>query len=57
MSDMVSKICRYEEGKMSEEEIISFFQELVNSGVAWTLQGHYGRMAMSLIEDGVVTPP
>jgi len=57
MSDIFEKVCKYEEGKMSEEEIISFFQELVNSGVAWTLQGHYGRMAMHLIEDGLVTPP
>ena len=57
MSILVEKICKYEEGKMNNDEIISFFQELVSSGVAWTLHGHYGRTAMNLIEEGLVTPP
>jgi hypothetical protein len=55
--DLIDSIMKYEEGKMSEKEEISFFQYLVNSGVAWTLQGHYGRTAMDLIEEGLVTPP
>ena len=57
MNEFVDKICRYEEGEMSDEETVSFFQELVNSGMAWSLQGHYGRMAMHLIENGYVQQP
>ena len=57
MNEFVDKVCRYEEGQMSEDEIISFFQELVNSGMAWSLQGHYGRTAMHLIESGLVVQP
>ena len=57
MSEFVDKICRYEEGQMTDEEMISFFQELVNSGMAWSLQGHYGRTAMHLIENGYVQKP
>ena len=57
MSEFVDKICRYEEGQMTDEEMISFFQELVNSGMAWSLQGHYGRTAMYLIESGYVQKP
>ncbi len=57
MSEFVDKICRYEEGQMTDEEMISFFQELVNSGMAWSLQGHYGRTAMYLIESGYVHKP
>jgi len=54
---MVDKIIRYESGEMTEEETISFFQELINSGMCWKLQGHYGRTAQFLIEEGVCTAP
>ena len=50
---MVSKIIDYENGDMSEEETIEFFQGLINSGLCWQLQGHYGRMAQRLIDEGV----
>ena len=50
---MVDKIIRYENGEMNENEMIQFFQELINTGLAWSLQGHYGRTALSLIEEGL----
>ena len=50
--NLVNKIMNYEEGQMNEDELISFFQELINSGMAWTLQGHYGRTATALIDAG-----
>ena len=50
--DMVDKIMQYENGEMSEEELVEFFQMLIDSGMAWTLQGSYGRMAAQLIEAG-----
>ena len=52
----VSRIIRYEGGQMEEDETIALFQELVDSGVAWRLQGHYGRTAAALIEAGLVIP-
>lgn len=48
----VDKIIAYENGEMSDEDTIELFQTLIDSGMAWTLQGHYGRTAMSLIEAG-----
>lgn len=52
--DLVQNIVRYEGGEMDEEEAIAFFQGLVDTGVAWQLQGHYGRTAKHLIEAGLV---
>lgn len=48
----VTKIIDYETGGMAAEEIVEFFGELIKSGLAWQLQGHYGRMATQLIETG-----
>ena len=48
----VNKIIAYESDEMTQEETIEFFQELIDTGVAWQLQGHYGRTAIKLIECG-----
>ena len=50
---VIDKIIRYENGNMSDEETTEFFQELIDSGMAWSLQGHYGRMAMFFLEEGL----
>jgi len=55
--DFINDVIKYEEGNMTDEEVISFFQYLVNSGIAWTLQGHYGRMAKHLLEEELITAP
>ena len=54
---MVDKIVKYESGEMSVEEVVDFFQELINSGLCWQLQGHYGRTARHLIEQGLCDEP
>jgi hypothetical protein len=53
----VNKIIAYECGELEDDEVIELFQELVNSGLAWDLQGSYGRTAASLIKAGLVTLP
>ncbi len=50
---MVDKIIRYENGEMNTTEVVEFFQELINNGLAWSLQGHYGRTASQLIDLGL----
>lgn len=55
--NMLDHIIAWENGELDTEETIELFQRLVNSGLAWTLQGSYGRMAQSLIESGDVTLP
>lgn len=52
----VEDIMAYEQGDLSEEKTLEMFQELVNSGLAWQLQGHYGRTAAALIEAGLIQP-
>ena len=53
----INDIIEYEAGQMSEERVIDFFQELINSGMAWQLQGHYGRIAQALIDEGICYQP
>jgi len=52
MLDLTTQIIAYEEGELDHEQTIELFQELINTGLAWQLQGHYGRTAEALIEDG-----
>ena len=51
-TDTVGFIMAYEDGQLEEDEIIQGFQNLIDQGLAWTLQGSYGRMARALIDAG-----
>jgi len=53
----VQDIIDYENGDMDFDRIVDMFQTLINTGYAWSLQGHYGRTAQSLIDDGYCTYP
>ena len=53
--DLTSAIIDYETGEIDEAGFIELFQYLVDTGLAWQLQGHYGRTAVALIEDGKIT--
>ena len=54
MSDLTNAIIEYESGELDEDATIRLFQDLVDSGLAWSLQGHYGRVAVDLIDAGLV---
>jgi hypothetical protein len=55
--DLLNDIMDYEGGTQSEEDTVAMFQSLVDSGLVWKLQGHYGRTAMRMFEAGLVTQP
>lgn len=41
----------------SEEQTLEAWQHLVNTGLAWQLQGYFGRTAIDLIRNEVISPP
>ena len=41
----------------TEEEALDAWQYLVDTGLAWQLQGSFGRMAVNLIDAGLIDPP
>jgi hypothetical protein len=54
--DLTGAIIDFESGALDEEATIALFQRLVNTGLAWSLQGSYGRTAKALIDAGLITP-
>lgn len=50
----VDDIMAYEDGRLDTDETLALFQRLVDSGMAWQLQGSYGRTAAELIRRGLV---
>jgi len=56
-ADLSGALIDWEEGSLNEDEEVALFQTLVTSGMAWTLQGMYGRRAQALINAGLVTVP
>ena len=57
-TDIIDKIIAWEVGEMtSKDEVITFFQELIDTGTINHLQGTYGRQAQRFIDMGVCHAP
>jgi len=55
MKELTQQLIEYEQGNLDDSETIQLFQQLVDSGLAWNLQGHYGRTAYAMIQEGLIT--
>jgi hypothetical protein len=53
--DILSDIISYESGDLPVENTLKLFANLIKSGMAWTLQGSYGRTARTLIDSGYIS--
>tara|TARA_R110002126_G_scaffold262625_1_gene405522 strand:- start:78 stop:329 length:252 start_codon:yes stop_codon:yes gene_type:complete len=50
-------IAEGEQEPESDEQYIQAWQHLIDTGLAWTLQGFFGRTASAMIQNGVCYMP
>jgi len=55
--DAVAAVEGFDGIEHTEDEIISAWQYLINTGLAWNLQGWFGRTAQALIDQGICEGP
>lgn len=53
---IANRLIAYENGELDDAQTLELFQELIDTGCAWTLQGWYGRTAADLLERGLLRP-
>lgn len=51
-TSLLARIIAFECGELEEGEEIALFQELIDTGTIYSLQGSYQRAAQALIEAG-----
>ncbi|WP_432006332.1 DUF7417 domain-containing protein [Streptomyces parvus] len=55
MKDIATDLMEFDAGNLDPRETLELFALLVKSGLAWTLQGTYGRTAQWMISEGWLT--
>ena len=54
INKLIKSLHKYENDELNEKETIQLFQLLYDSGLAWELQGHYGRVTNELLQSGTI---
>ena len=52
-NDLVTQIIEFESGRLSSQEVVEMFQNLIDTETLQYLQGSYQRVAQQLIEEGL----
>ncbi|MEU7400061.1 hypothetical protein [Streptomyces sp. NPDC044948] len=55
MKDIAVDLISFELGELDDSETLELFAYLVETGMAWNLQGAYGRAAQRLIDLGLIS--
>ena len=55
MMDLYQRVVEYETEDHSLEWIVQLFADLIATGLAWHLQGRFGREAKRYIKNGIIT--
>jgi len=50
--DFMERVAAYESGELAEDELVALFQELIDTGMLWSLEAHYREEAAALIQAG-----
>lgn len=56
MNALLDQLLDFEDGTLSDEETVKLFARLIRTGLAFTLQGSFGRTAAAFIESGRISP-
>lgn len=51
---MLDMMISYENGELDAEQTVELFQNLIDSGLIFNLQGHYMRIAKDLVDAGLI---
>lgn len=55
LGEITDQIIAYESGQLETVEVVELFGHLIKNGMAWSLQGSYGRNAKALIDSGYIS--
>lgn len=55
MMNLMERVIEYETEHQDLEWIVQFFADLIATGLAWQLQGRYGREAKAYIDNGLIS--
>jgi|32_taG_2_1085360.scaffolds.fasta_scaffold99844_1 hypothetical protein len=53
--NFLDRIVEYEDGSLEWDDVVSLFQDLLNTGFILNLQGHYQRTCQALINAGEIS--
>lgn len=54
MLHLTDDIIAYESGELDEEQVVALFQNLLDTGALYHLQGHYHRVASDMLRAGLI---